>query len=84
MDADEFKKFMPAFQKQHQQFFERVLPLQAPSTSTQQSSVNPASVNLALLQPFENFDPKRETFKYYRQRFEESNLKQAMVCTDVP
>jgi hypothetical protein len=25
--------------------------------------------NLALVQPFENFDPKRESFKYYRQRF---------------
>jgi hypothetical protein len=38
----------------------------------QQSSANPASVNLALLQPFENFDSKKESFKYYRQRFENS------------
>jgi hypothetical protein len=70
MDADQFEQFMLAFQTQHQQFLERVQPLQAPSTSTQQSSANPASVTLALLQPFESFDPKRESFKYYRHRFE--------------
>jgi hypothetical protein len=44
-----------------------ILPLQVRSTSTQQSSANPASVNPALLQPFENFDSKKES---YRQRFE--------------
>jgi hypothetical protein len=70
MDADQLEQFMLAFQTQHQQFLERVLPLQAPSASMQQSSANPASINLALLQPFENFDPKRESFKYYRQQFE--------------
>jgi REP element-mobilizing transposase RayT len=32
--------------------------------------MNPASVNLAFLQPFENFVPKKESFKYYCQRFE--------------
>jgi hypothetical protein len=64
MDADQFKQFM---QLKHQQFLERVLSLQVPSTSTQQSSANPASVNQALLQPFENFDSKKESFKYYRQ-----------------
>jgi hypothetical protein len=70
MDAEQFNQFMLAFQTQHHQFLERVLPLQAPSTSTQQSSAKPASVNLAFLQPFENFDPQKESFKYYRQLFE--------------
>jgi hypothetical protein len=36
MDADQFKQLMLAFQTQHQQFLELVLPLQAPNTSTQQ------------------------------------------------
>jgi hypothetical protein len=69
MDADQFKSFMLAFQTQHQQFLERVLSLQAPSSSSQQSSANPASVNLVSLQPFVNFDPKRESCKYYRQQY---------------
>jgi hypothetical protein len=40
MDADQFKQFMLAFHTKHQQLLERVLPLQAPSTSTEQSSAN--------------------------------------------
>jgi hypothetical protein len=62
VDAGQFKQSMLAFQAQHQQFLGRVLSLQAPSTSTEQSSGNPASVNPALLQPFENFDSKKRNF----------------------
>jgi hypothetical protein len=42
----------------------------APSTSTQQSSLSSASANLALLQPFEKFGPKKESRKYYFQLFQ--------------
>jgi hypothetical protein len=49
---------------------DRFLSLQKPSTSMQQSSANPASVNPTLFKPFANFDSKKEFFKYYRQRFE--------------
>jgi hypothetical protein len=70
MEAEQFKQFMLVLQAQQQQFLERVLTLQPPSTPAHQLSASPASVNMALLQPFENFDPKKESFKYYRQRFE--------------
>jgi hypothetical protein len=67
MDADQFKQFVLAFQMQHQQILEQVLPLQVPSSITRRSIVTPTPIYLAFLQHFENFDPKRESFKYYRQ-----------------
>ena len=42
-------------------------PAQSATSPSQSSSV---TTNLALIQPFENFDSSKEPFKYYKQRFE--------------
>jgi hypothetical protein len=69
MNADQFQQFMAAFQAQQNQFLEKLLPMQAAGVP-QSINSNEQSVHSVLLQTFECFDSKKESFKFYRQRFE--------------
>lgn len=60
---------MTAFSTQ-QVFFERFMPAQASDTSMQNSNTEKDEINPILLQTFEYFDSKTETFMYHIQWFE--------------
>lgn len=72
MDANQFKEFMQAFSTQQQQFFEKLLPQLHSSNASEKeiTSDEPPLATPVVLQTFETFNPKKESFKYYRQRFE--------------
>lgn len=73
MDEDQFKMFLAS----QQQFFKELLEKTSINTSqhppqqgSQSTTGQNQTVNAALLPNFENFDSKRESFRNYKQRFE--------------
>ncbi|XP_039315549.1 uncharacterized protein LOC120360052 [Solenopsis invicta] len=67
MDQEQFQQFLSLINQSQQQLITRVLSAQ-PQGSSQQGTQ--PLINTTLLPSFENFDAKKESFRYYRQRFE--------------
>ena len=67
MDPEQFKTFLNMMNEHQQLLTEQLLSNMKPAVSD--SSKIPV-VNISHIPPFENFDPKKEKFTCYRQRFE--------------
>ncbi|XP_018359746.1 PREDICTED: uncharacterized protein K02A2.6-like [Trachymyrmex cornetzi] len=70
MDATQFQRIIELINYNQQQLLNQV------ASSRQQPAIN-----ATLLPSFENFDPKKESFRYYRQRFE-NYLQMKGIATD--
>lgn len=69
MNQEQFKQFLYALQANQQKLIEHFSSQQQQSTHTP-SMQNVPATNTTLLPQFEAFDTKKESFKYYKQRFE--------------
>ena len=75
MDPEQFKAFMDLMNKNQTLLIEQLLSAKKPDTESTENdndanSLKNPVINISHIPPFENFDPKKEKFKYYRQRFE--------------
>lgn len=68
MDATQFQHIINMMNQNQQQLIAGLLATQSQERSQQQA--NQPITNAALLPAFENFDTKKESVRYYRQRFE--------------
>lgn len=69
MDPDQFKQWLEVFAKSQELLIQSINSGSRVSTSSTSSS-GPASIASALIPNFENFVQSKESFKMYRQRFE--------------
>ncbi|GBN02151.1 hypothetical protein AVEN_132507-1 [Araneus ventricosus] len=67
MDAEQFKALIDAMNQNQQLLIERLLSKDKPEPTV--SKETPV-ITISHIPPFESYEPKKEKFKYYMQRFE--------------
>ncbi|XP_073822160.1 uncharacterized protein [Musca autumnalis] len=67
MDETQFARLLETFSKAQSELLQKITQTQSSQLQQQQLSAQPIQV---LLPPFESFDDKKESFRLYRQRFE--------------
>ncbi|GBL91845.1 hypothetical protein AVEN_172766-1 [Araneus ventricosus] len=67
MDAEQFKALIDAMNQNKQLLIARILSKDKPELTVSKET---PIIAISDIPPFENNEPKKETFKYYMQRFE--------------